>query len=237
MASMSPSSTASAGSSTGTDAVSTAVLGNTLEEVQARIVEGEVDSTETKARYLALLGRIRPVLLPATRYLAYTSDIGEAFRPVVNRRLVSTAYGVSIAYVVGDIGYEGYKASLDRKDRLQAGGPHGMGPSTEIGLRIARRAVFQGFASLVLPAVTIHAAVRYSAPIFLRSQNTRVKGWGPTAVGLAIVPLLPIMYDHPVEYITDKAFDYLEENVIGSTEEARGARRKHAEAKLPNKEL
>ena len=72
MASMSPSSTASAGSSTGTDAVSTAVLGNTLEEVQARIVEGEVDSTETKARYLALLGRIRPVLLPATRYLAYT---------------------------------------------------------------------------------------------------------------------------------------------------------------------
>ena len=143
---------------------------------------------------------------------------------MVNRRLVSTAYGVSIAYVVGDIGYEGYKASLDRKDRLQAGGPHGMGPSTEIGLRIARRAVFQGFASLVLPAVTIHAAVRYSAPIFLRSQNTRVKGWGPTAcvvhadsltifpmidsfialyrVGLAIVPLLPIMYDHPVEYVS-----------------------------------
>ena len=80
-------------------------------------------------------------------------------------------------------------------------------------------------------------------------------------VGLAIVPLLPVMFDHPVEYVrclcnsrqfkaqaenitglyipqvTDKAFDYLEENVIGSTEEAKGARRKHHEAKVPSKEL
>lgn len=94
--------------------------------------------------------------------------------------MVSTAYGISIAYVVGDIGYEGYKANLDRKDRLQAGGRNDANAATEIGLRVARRTVFQGLASLVLPAVTIHAAVRYSAPLFLRSQNTRIKGWGPT---------------------------------------------------------
>ena len=40
--------------------------------------------------------------------------------------------------------------------------------------------VFQGLASIVLPAITIHSAVKYSAPLFLKSQNPRIKGWGPT---------------------------------------------------------
>ena len=35
------------------------------------------------------------------RYVAYTSDIGEAFRPVVPPWLVTAAYGVSWAYVAG----------------------------------------------------------------------------------------------------------------------------------------
>jgi fission process protein 1 len=57
-------------------------------------------STDTPARYLGLVARIRPLLIPASRYLAYTSDVGEAFRPVVNPKVVTTAYGISIAYVV-----------------------------------------------------------------------------------------------------------------------------------------
>lgn len=71
------------------------------------------------------------------------------------RRVVTAGYGISIAYVVGDVGFEGYKASLDRKERLAASsalaavtgekGTAGKGagsePSaaTEIGLRVARR--------------------------------------------------------------------------------------------------
>lgn len=61
------------------------------------IAEGDVDTTQTNARYLGYLARIRPLLLPATRYLAYTSDVGEAFRPVVSPKVVTTAYGISIA--------------------------------------------------------------------------------------------------------------------------------------------
>jgi hypothetical protein len=57
-------------------------------------------STDTAARYLGLVARIRPLLIPASRYLAYTSDVGEAFRPVVNPKVVTSAYGISIAYVV-----------------------------------------------------------------------------------------------------------------------------------------
>ncbi|KAK4057553.1 hypothetical protein OIO90_001622, partial [Microbotryomycetes sp. JL221] len=77
-----------------------------------KAVKGEIDTTETPARYLAFLARVRPVLQPATRYLAYTSDVGESFRPVVAPRAVTAAYGISWAYILGDTAYEGYKTKL-----------------------------------------------------------------------------------------------------------------------------
>lgn len=50
-------------------------------EKQKRIADGIVDSTDTKARYLGLVGRIRPVLLPAARYLAKVSLVLLAASP------------------------------------------------------------------------------------------------------------------------------------------------------------
>lgn len=42
--------------------------------------------------------------------MAYTSDIGESFRPVAHPWLVRSAYGISWAYILGDVANEGYKA-------------------------------------------------------------------------------------------------------------------------------
>jgi hypothetical protein len=64
-------STSSSGSPAAGGSVTNSVMDLALEK-QQRIVDGEVDTTDTKARYLGLIGRIRPVLLPAARYLAYT---------------------------------------------------------------------------------------------------------------------------------------------------------------------
>jgi len=55
----------------------------------------------------------------AHRYVAYTSDIGESFRPVAHPWLVRSAYGISWAYVLGDVVHEGYKAYL-RNRRILA---------------------------------------------------------------------------------------------------------------------
>jgi len=41
-----------------------------------------------------------------------------------------------------------------------------------------------------------------------------VKTWGPTFTGLAIVPILPYLFDHPVEHVTDLAFDWIREKLI-----------------------
>ncbi|PIG79399.1 hypothetical protein AARAC_007635 [Aspergillus arachidicola] len=71
-----------------------------------------VDSTDTPYRYAGYANRLRTVLLSAHRYVAYTSDIGESFRPVAHPYLVRSAYAISWLYLIGDVAHEGYKAYL-----------------------------------------------------------------------------------------------------------------------------
>jgi fission process protein 1 len=53
-------------------------------EQSKEVNEEEITTTDTPLRYLAYFARIRTLLAASTRYLAYSSDIGEAFRPIVN---------------------------------------------------------------------------------------------------------------------------------------------------------
>lgn len=57
-------------------------------------------------------------MLSAHRYVAYTSDIGESFRPVAHPYLVKGAYGVSWLYLIGDVSHEGYKAYVRNQKTL-----------------------------------------------------------------------------------------------------------------------
>ena len=70
----------------------------------------DFDSTDNNSRYAAYAARARTILRSAHRYVAYTSDVGESFRPIAHPWLVRGAYGISWAYLAGDVGYEGYKA-------------------------------------------------------------------------------------------------------------------------------
>lgn len=67
-----------------------------------------------------------------------------------------------------------------------------------------------------LPAFTIHTAVNQAKKAFTNVQSKRLKTWGPTFTGLAIVPFLPYIFDHPVETATDKAFEWIEKKLIES---------------------
>ncbi|KAG0369947.1 mitochondrial 18 KDa protein-domain-containing protein [Gamsiella multidivaricata] len=160
--------------------------------------EGQVDTVETNARYLAYLARYKNLFVASSRYLAYSSDVGEAFRPVTTPLFVNAMYGVSFAYVGFDVAYEGYKAKM-------AGAPN-----DAVGMTVLKRGIFQGLASLLMPAITIHTVVHQSAKIFKNSANVTLKRWGPTAIGICVVPALPIMFDHPIETAVDKVFEMLE---------------------------
>merc|ERR1712230_18661 len=55
------------------------------------------DTTDTSMRYAAYANRLRTIMLSAHRYVAYTSDIGESFRPVAHPWLVRGAAAVNAA--------------------------------------------------------------------------------------------------------------------------------------------
>ncbi|KAI4195570.1 MAG: hypothetical protein LQ350_007146 [Teloschistes chrysophthalmus] len=191
------------------------------------------DTTNTALRYTPYLARARTILLSAHRYVAYTSDIGESFRPIAHPWLIRSAYGISWAYLIGDVGHEGYKAYSRNQRILHPGQPgitsvrasdarEGEGhpvtsakgafhpghvPAIEDYRSVmAQRAIFQGLASMGLPAFTIHSIVRYSGRALKGAKNTRVRTWGPIGLGLAAVPLLPYMFDQPVETAVEWTF-------------------------------
>ena len=184
-------------------------------------------STESSIRYAAYATRIRTALLSAQRYVAYTSDIGESFRPVAHPNLVRTAYGISWAYLIGDVSHEGYKAYCsnqrtlhpelpreaaqerynDAKTPLDSAAsdsgvilkPGVVTPLNDYRTVMVQRALFQGIASMGLPAFTIHSIVRYSGKALKNVKNTRLRTYGPIGLGLAAVPALPFLFDKPVE--------------------------------------
>ncbi|MCJ1253765.1 hypothetical protein MMC24_001578 [Lignoscripta atroalba] len=192
------------------------------------------ESTESNIRYAAYASRFRTILLSAHRYVAYTSDVGESFRPVAHPWLIRGAYGVSWAYLVGDVSHEGYKAYL-RNQRVMHPGVPGTKAQTdasdatsekttlrqknavvpEVGTVpgiedyrsvMAQRALFQGIASMGLPAFTIHSIVRYSGRALKDAKNMRIRSYGPIGLGLAAVPFLPFIFDKPVENAVEWSF-------------------------------
>jgi len=96
---------------------------------------------------------------------AYTSDMGEAFRPVVPSWVVRSAYGISWAYVLGDVCWEG-KKDYDRGS-----------DTTQLTRTVVKRTIFQSLASMALPAVTIHQT---GTKIIFHNQNNNWFTYLPT---------------------------------------------------------
>ncbi|CAD6565861.1 MAG: hypothetical protein ASARMPREDX12_003671 [Alectoria sarmentosa] len=200
------------------------------ESLMEQIYDGTANqSTDSNLRYAAYASRFRTILLSAHRYVAYTSDIGESFRPIAHPWLIKGAYGVSWAYLVGDVGHEGYKAYL-RNQRIKHPGVPGIVSMRSADAReplttedgrpevghvpaiddfrsvMVQRAVFQSIASMGLPAFTIHSIVRYSGKALKGAKNTTIRTYGPIGLGLAAVPFLPFMFDKPIEEAVEWTF-------------------------------
>ncbi|CAO1636285.1 unnamed protein product [Jaminaea pallidilutea] len=245
-------------------------------------VPGEPDQIqqtmeEGTGRYAVYANRLRTAILSGLRYSAYSSELGEAFRPLTKPIFVRTAYGVSWTYVIGDVGYAGYKAreqhraltaegrdptlkvkrlaeeakeatekaareakqaaevaaakakegkvgdvkaavtppSSSHESQHHHGGskidPLELGENGYIALVATRRAVLQSIISMLLPAVVVHQSVHYSAPVFGKYfKNHKVKAFGPTLLGLSLIPFFPALFDEPGEKIIDGVFDYAE---------------------------
>lgn len=195
--------------------------------------EEDDTSTDSALRYTAYANRLRTILQASHRYVAYTSDIGESFRPVAHPKLVTFCYGISWSYLFGDVAFETWRAKM-RQEGTYRPGLKPWDPKPECNT-LARdeynnldwkilgikRALFQSVASMGLPAFTIHSTVRYSSLLFKNSTNKRLKAFGPVALGLGVVPFLPYMFDEPVE----EAFDWAFSNMFSTVQEQKSASR------------
>ena len=70
-----------------------------------------IDLDNGPSRYAAYAMRLKTVVMASSRYTAYSSDIGEAFRPLTKPAVVRGAYAISWTYILGDVAYAGYKAA------------------------------------------------------------------------------------------------------------------------------
>ena len=134
------------------------------------------------------------------RYLAFTSDFGEALRPVVHRHVVNASYAVAFGYCIADVGYEAYKLKKNHYRNEKTLEPMTM---TQC---VVERSTFQALASLLLPAVVIHQSVHVAKKAF--TKIGRFTKWGPSLVGLSIIPLLPVYLDEPVEKAVEHVFHH-----------------------------
>jgi len=170
------------------------------------LADEDATSTDSELRYMAYASRLRTAVRTAHRYVAYTSDVGEAFRPLTRPWIVTGAYAISWLYLGGDVAFETWKAKRRGPDPLEAAT---FTEPQRLAVTAVHRATFQALASMALPAFTIHTVVRQSTRVWKRAASPRLKAWGPTFTGLAVVPILPYLFDQPVEMATETVFEWL----------------------------
>lgn len=125
------------------------------------------------------------------RPLAYASEVGESFRPLTSSYVVKFLYGVSWGYIFIDTGLSAHKVSNESP--------------TIISLTVFDTFTWHILASMVLPAITIHAIVDNSKKLMLKGNIKRKSflKYGPTFLGLCSIPFII----HPLDHFTDFFMD------------------------------
>ena len=135
-------------------------------------------------------------LFASQRYFAYTSEVGESFRPLIPRPLVNTAYGISIGYVFADVYVNTHDQFQKTKDIKKT------------SIMAGDLLLWHTFASMVFPAVSIHSIVKYSgkAMDFTTIKNVPIfRRWLPTLLGLGSIPFIIHPLDRMTDYLMDKS--------------------------------
>ncbi|KAA8496742.1 Uncharacterized protein FVE85_0471 [Porphyridium purpureum] len=166
-----------------------------LDEAEEYLEKSNVRFLGYASRLARVLGTKAAVMSQKARILAYSSDIGETGRPILSPGLVRALYGVTFAYVTADVANHAYIEYAKGNDR------------STISRVVAQTFTFQIVCSVALPSLIIHQIMHQAESQFKKNfTNPRAIKYGPVAVGLAVIPLLPLI-DHPVEKLIHAGFD------------------------------
>ena len=164
--------------------------------------------------------RTIPRLVSQQRYLAYASEVGESFRPIIPKYVVNFSYAASIFYVLTDIGVRTQGMYEQKK------------PNKEIAIKVTDLLIWHSFASMILPAFTVHSIVKYSnkgvsmfnmirdkdknliqhkcgnsfkPTLEMFSYRSRIQAWLPTMIALACIPFIIHPIDHATDFVMDNS--------------------------------
>ena len=126
------------------------------------------------------------------RYFGYANEVGEALGPVY-RRVVTPSYGVAFGYVFAD--------TVDKIGKKRSENAS----TNEVVRSGVDCLLWQTLASVLIPGKIINVIANSSAGALKKNASAPVlvKKWGPTALGLAAIPLII----HPIDTAVDYAFD------------------------------
>jgi fission process protein 1 len=133
----------------------------------------------------------------ALRYIGYSNELGEAFRPIIPSKVVTYSYIIEFAYFICDTVHKGHKAFLDNR--------HDEDVIKHISKASIYTMTWQCFASVMLPAFTINRIVKLFAYISKHySKNKYIISYFPTFIGLTLIPILPSILDPFVDKVMEE---------------------------------
>lgn len=128
--------------------------------------------------------------------LSHTSEVADAVYPSVPAWFAAAGTAVAAIYMAADIA---------GRARLEASRPPA---ERNVGRAVLAGCVFHGIASVAAPTVLVHGAMRAAHVAIGRRRGSWAR-YAPTAAGLAVIPLMPVLVDAPVEAGVQAAFALL----------------------------
>ncbi|XP_030378229.1 mitochondrial fission process protein 1 [Scaptodrosophila lebanonensis] len=124
------------------------------------------------------------------RYMGYSNELGEAFRPLISRSLVGASYGIAIGYVCLD--------AFDKSLRHQISGAS----NRDVALIGGDVFTWQMFASVIIPGLVINRVTATSRSLLKNAPPLALKTL-PTILGLVTIPFIV----HPIDNLVDQVMD------------------------------
>lgn len=197
-------------------------------------------------RYISNLFAKPHIILQKTRFLAYVSEVGESFRPIIPKWLVNSAYGVSIGYVGIDTIIHTLNVNKLLKDKLnrdyenktfidRAYLDHLNQIKFQTFINFMDKSIWHTFASMVLPMYAVHGVVdttdwylksllqhRNIKKIIIMARGNvnsipRYANYGSVLFGLLCIPWIIHPLDHATDFVMDNSIRKLYGHMLVDT--------------------
>ena len=143
------------------------------------------------------------------RLLGYANEVGEAFRALVNVKLVYASYGVASAYVLAD--------TYDKASKAKKALGNQEGALTKVGVAAFDTLLWQALASVIIPGFTINricAASLYGLARATPQISLNARKWMTTGLGLGVIPFIV----HPIDSLVHFGMDNTTRKWIGGAD-------------------